>query len=162
MLTVAKIDKYDLVNNPGDNKPACTIWFSGCMMGCDGCHNPELQNHNVGVKHPWHSVYGCVSWIYQRAEVTTVVMTGGDPLDQDQEELEVLCRELYNSKYKIWIYTGREFDEVPQYMKDYAHTIKCGPYIQSLRTDGFPASSNQYIMRKIDGNWEKITLGGQV
>ena len=48
MLRIAKFDRYDLVNNPGDDKASSTSWFGGCSVKCKNCHNPELQAKDKG------------------------------------------------------------------------------------------------------------------
>ena len=47
-------------------------------------------------------------------------------------------------------------------IKDNLYTIKCGKYIEELRCDGFPSSTNQRIFRNIDGKWEQINIGGSI
>lgn len=162
MLTVAKIDRYDMVNNPGDDTASVTIWFSGCNFQCKGCHNPRLQDAGEGDEFTLGGLFAIVTSCLMKCKSKYVVLLGGEPLHQDQQELLLLCRLLDEAGYKVWLYTGYNLDEVPQAIIQHLYTIKCGQYIESLRQDGFPASSNQKVYRHIAGDLIDITnsIGG--
>ena len=49
------------------------------------------------------------------------------------------------------------WEDVPNEIKETLYTIKCGRYIDSLKQDGFPASSNQRVYRNIAGDLVDIT-----
>ena len=76
----AKIDRFDMVNNPGDGKPSMTIWFSGCSMGCPNYHNPRLQTSKTS---DWINVKTVVDDINSQCErfgISTIVLLGGELL----------------------------------------------------------------------------------
>ena len=160
MLSIAKFDRYDLANNPGDDKPAFTLWFSGCSMGCYNCQNPSLQSKERGESYEVKTVLFAICNECPKHNIDTVVLLGGEPLEQDLNDLVTLINKLKGYGYKVWLYTGWEFEDIPEPVKDGLHTIKCGRYIEELRCDGFPASTNQKVLRKIDNKWEEINLGG--
>ena len=89
--------------------------------------------------------------------VKYVVLLGGEPLQQDKEELLSLCRLLSEAGLKIWLYTGYELHDVDKDILKYVYTIKCGRYMAELQQDGFPASSNQKVYRSIAGDFVDIT-----
>lgn len=164
MLTVAKIDRYDIVNNICGDKPSLTIWFSGCSMHCDGCQNTTLWDRDNGVEYEVDGllidpiVNECKS-----LDIDTVVLLGGEPLEQDIADLLKLVTELKRNGLNIWLYTGKEFDEVPVVIKDYCSVIKTGKYIDALKKDGFPASSNQSVWVAEGRYWVKYdTIGGKI
>lgn len=159
MLNIAKFDRYDLLNNPGDDKPAFTIWFSGCSRNCTNCHNPELQSKDRGGEYDVKAVLFAICSECDKQGIDTIVLLGGEPLEQDFEDLNLLLNKLKMYEYKIWLYTGWEFEDIPESIKSKLYTIKCGPYVDELRYDGFPASTNQRLFRRNDdGEWNKITL----
>lgn len=162
MLTIAKFDRYDMVNNPGDPTASVTIWFSGCSFRCKNCYNRKLWDSKYGNEHHVELVVKIVKAASTKLGVKSVVLLGGEPLQQDRQELLLLCRLLHEAGLKIWLYTGYEFDEVDKDILKYIYTIKCGRYIDKLKQDGFPASSNQKVYRSIAGDFVDITkeIGG--
>ena len=61
MLTIAKFDRYDMINNPGDETASITIWFSGCNLRCKNCHNRKLWDAKHGHEHSAKAVAKIVS-----------------------------------------------------------------------------------------------------
>ena len=160
MLRIAKFDRYDLVNNPGDDKASFTLWFSGCSMGCKNCHNPTLQSDDKGGEYDTRTILFAIGRECEKQDINTVVLLGGEPLEQPYEDLFLLVSKLHIQGYKIWLYTGWEFEDIPEQIKNNLHTIKCGPYVDDLRCDGFPSSTNQRVFRKIDNVWQQINIHG--
>lgn len=158
MLTIAKFDRYDMVNNPGDSTASVTIWFTGCNFRCKNCHNRRLWNRNNGKQYSAKSVAHMVKITCNKVNADSVVLLGGEPLQQDRQELLFLCHSLHKAGLKVWLYTGYEFDEIDKDILKYLYTIKCGRYIDELKQDGFPASSNQRVYRMINGDWVDITV----
>lgn len=156
-MRVAKFDRYDMVNNPGDDTAAFTIWFSGCTLRCENCQNPALWNKDFGTSYSCIDIINMIKRLCPRLGVRSVVLLGGEPLQQDKEELLFLCTALKEDGYKIWLYTGYSIDEIPDYIKQTIYTVKCGRYIEDLRQEGFPASSNQRVYRLIAGDLVDIT-----
>jgi len=130
------------------NKPTIEIFISGCNDGkgrCKKCHNPQLWNFDVGDEindnfyknlKEKEDFYECIS------------LLGGCPLDQDRHDLLdflMRLRHLFPDKEK-WLFTGK--DEVPNWVKEYFDYIKIGKYDENLKTDGFPASSNQRVLKR--------------
>ena len=160
LLSIAKFDRYDFTNNPGDDKPSFTVWFSGCSMNCKGCHNTRLQSRDNGEKYDVSTVLFAICRECEKQDLDTVVLLGGEPLEQEIDDLAMLLNKLHTYGYKIWLYTGWEFEEIPSFIKNKLYTIKCGKYVEELSCDGFPASTNQRIFRKIDNEWKQINIGG--
>ena len=158
MLTIAKFDRYDMANNPGDATASITIWFSGCSLRCKNCHNRKLWDKEYGHKYYASAVAKIVRAECNKLNIKSVVLLGGEPLQQDKEELLSLCRLLKEAGLKIWLYTGYDFQDADDFgILEYIYTVKCGEYIERLKQDGFPASSNQRVYRRVDKYFEDIT-----
>ena len=158
MLTIAKFDRYDLVNTPMSDTAAFTIWFSGCHFRCKGCYNERLWYSDFGAK---FTVDDALIIILNQCEsqgLHHVVLLGGEPLDQDFVGICELLDRLYSYGIRIWLYTGYEFNEIPPPILQTLYTVKCGVYKEDLKCDGIPSSTNQKFYRKIDEKWNEITF----
>ena len=163
MLTIAKFDRYDMVNNPGDETASVTVWFSGCSFGCKNCYNKKLWNKEYGISYSVESVADIIMNECNKLHLKSIVLLGGEPLQQNRQELLSLCQLLYEADLKIWLYTGYDFQDADEFgILDYVYTVKCGEYIEQLRQDGFPASSNQRVYRRVGKYFKDITqeIGG--
>lgn len=161
-MRVAGFDRYDLHNTPGSDAPAFTLWFAGCSHKCRGCQNQELWDKNAGKE---YDVVELVSLIFdqtKKSKINTVVLLGGEPLEQDLYELAELCNILDGAGYKIWLYTGYDYTQVStKYSKIQRclEYIKCGKYDDTLlQPEGtFPITSNQELYHKSeDGVWTRV------
>lgn len=155
MLTIANFDRFDVVNNIGEDKPSFTIWFSGCTIRCDGCHNKQLWDKSSGNEMAVDDVVDIVVNECHKLNTDTVVLLGGEPLDQELRDLYQLCADIRLHGIRIWLYTGYNYDEIPIVIKECIDVIKCGRYIDGLKCDGFPPSTNQELWERIDGKWVK-------
>ena len=156
MLTIAKFDRFDIVNNIGEDKPSFTIWFSGCTIRCNGCHNKQLWDKSSGNEMAVDNVVDIIVRECHKLNTDTVVLLGGEPLDQELRDLYQLCADIHLHDIRIWLYTGYNYDEIPVVIKECVDVIKCGRYIDELKCDGFPSSTNQELWKRIDGNWVKV------
>ena len=115
------------------------IFLSGCKSPhCEGCHNPESWDFNKGK--PW------TEWIHQifsnvelfDGMVKRIFVLGGEPLDQDEDELKDMIAVLAGFTTKeLWLFTRYSLDEVPDYIKRDCDYIKTGPYIEQLRDNNY-------------------------
>lgn len=124
MLRVAGFDYLDMADTDGI---AMAIFFQGCGHHCKGCHNPELQVLGKGgtlyvedilVEHVVENMDG----------LDYLVLSGGDPLFQNHRELYTFMLRLKALGIEMWMYTGFDYDEVPDWCKQMCHCIKCGRY----------------------------------
>lgn len=135
------------------------IYVAGCSGSphCFGCHNPESWDFNKG------EIYNLQYWnklnnkiIDFQNLINNIMIFGGEPLDQNHNDLFNLLYNLYNAvKIPIWLFTRYDIEDVPQFVKDTCLYIKCGKYDKDRITEnniqfGIKlASSNQKIY-KID------------
>jgi len=133
------------IDVPG--KIAVAIYFAGCSLRCKDCQNQELWDKESGEKKSIHDV---IKQINEHPLAESVVFLGGEPTDQ-VEFLKELCKKIKN-KEKV-LYTGREFEALPQELLESLNMIICGPYRSELHVGGWPASSNQRVLTKKGNTW---------
>lgn len=130
------------------NKPSVEIYCSGCVGRCDGCHNRQLWDFKVGRPFSYSDLW----YMRERQDLFEVIgLLGGEPLDQNNIEFKAIINLLkctFPSK-EFWLFTRYEMDEVPDWCKIAFDYIKVGKYMQELYQDGFPASSNQKLLKKV-------------
>lgn len=160
MLSVAKFDRYDLVNTPGTDNPAFTLWFSGCSQKCDGCYNTRLWDKSAGRQYNSDTVVFTICKECERTDIKDVVLLGGEPMEQDSTDLINLLSKLKRNGFKIWMYTSWEFDDIPAVIKECLYTIKCGRYDQTKKCEGIPSSTNQKFYRNDGSGWAEISFKG--
>jgi len=132
-----------------DGKGICySIFFQGCKKRCDGCHNPEFQPFEGGLKYTIHEVMKPI--IDKRYWYESVAFIGGEPLDQPKALLKLL-QKVKELGLQRWLYTGYEAEEIPKEIYDLCSVIIAGEYIKELSTNGFPASSNQKVLYLEEG-----------
>jgi anaerobic ribonucleoside-triphosphate reductase activating protein len=132
------------------------IYVSGCHGKCVNCHNPELHDFNLGtpykawipkIKGRLKSFSELIDWVW---------VLGGEPLMQDIEELIDLLKELKSLNKPIMLFTGFDYDYVPKEIIALCDYIKCGAYVEELRTDdniqyGVPLASSSQKIYKLRG-----------
>jgi len=130
---------------------AAAIYFSGCSIRCKNCHNKDLWEKESGTLMTDEQV---VAKISKNNLAECVVFLGGEPTDQ-LDFLINLCKKIKNEVGKpIAMYTGREFEVLPDELLDYLFMVVCGPFRQDLKKEGWPASSNQRVFRKRGNTWK--------
>ena len=166
MLRILDITAPDINNGNGLR---VTIWFAGCTHKCKGCHNQWTWNYNQGtplfdgdIKDMLNAnITGEVldklhEWL-DKDYIEGLTLSGGDPLDQDDEALSKLIgflsfvKQTWPTK-NIWIYTGYTFEELSDKQKEvikYCDVLVDGPYKEELRDIAhtpFRGSTNQRII----------------
>ena len=114
------------------------IYVSGCKgPHCPGCHNPESWCFNQGNKYSKQFFNDKIKQKCTRNGelIKKIMVFGGEPLDQDKEELEQLLLDIKSLNLDLWLFTGHSFDTVPEFVKKYCDVIKCGKYIENLKSD---------------------------
>ena len=133
-----------------------TLWVSGCIHHCKGCHNPETWDFQSGRKFTdkdKDKLYEILSKPY----IQGITLSGGDPLCSYNDVLE-LIKEIKNKfpTKDIWLYSGFTFDFIKNKFSEilnYVDTIVDGKFIEELKDVSlkFRGSSNQNIWKK-NGN----------
>jgi anaerobic ribonucleoside-triphosphate reductase activating protein len=133
------------------NKIAVAIYFAGCTLRCKGCQNRELWDPASG---ELTSAQEILEKISRHPLAEYVVFLGGEPTDQ-MDFLVHLCQQIkQNTQLGVAIYSGREFEVLPESLLGNADLVVCGPFRQDLLVNKWPASSNQRVFVKEHGQWK--------
>lgn len=141
------------------------IFVSGCkhLNGCRGtCQNKEIWSFDEGVD--WNLLQlKLTDKILTNIDVIDMlVVTGGEPLDQDEVELLSFINFLKTFKLPICLFTSYKFNKVSKLIKENVDLIKCGAYDERFKADkdvGYftLATTNQNLYRKeLDNVWSCI------
>lgn len=130
-----------------------TLWVSGCIHHCKGCHNKETWDFNSGrvfTKEDKETLFKLLDKPY----IKGLTLSGGDPLCSYDDILSLVkeVKERYTDK-DIWLYSGFTLDEIKSNFKDileYVDVIVDGVFIEELKDVSlkFRGSSNQNIWIK--------------
>jgi anaerobic ribonucleoside-triphosphate reductase activating protein len=115
------------------------------------CFNPELWDKNGGEEISLGQLKVKLLKFFEWCD--NVVFQGGEPTDQESDLIE-LAKWAKRLGKNVWCYSGKDFEEISEEIKENCDVIKCGRYIDSLKTDmPFRGSSNQILYRKEKGEW---------
>lgn len=133
---------------------AFEIYISGCLAPhCHGCHNPELLDFGVGSC--WNvecrklllKIHGLPAFIH------AVWVLGGEPLDNDQDQLQDLLEGIKRVRPDLSIVLFTKYRIVPEWIWETVELVKVGMYDANLVSGGpfvshgIPlASSNQEVL----------------
>ena len=124
-----RIGGWDYLDLNSTDGIALTVYFQGCSRGCKGCHNPSLQPSIGDSK--YYTAFSLAQEIISKCdegEYDYVVLLGGEPLEQNHADLLILLTILTGYGIKVWLYTGWEYRNVPDWAKTYCYCIKAGAY----------------------------------
>ena len=138
--------KISRVNGPGKR---FTLWTQGCSKGCVDCFNTETWSNKNNIVLSTSEIFELI----KEEEIDGVTITGGDPLEQEEELLDllILINNLSLSKGVI-VFTGFTYDEIRENRTrekccDYIDVLIDGRYEKENRvSDCFKGSSNQNII----------------
>ncbi|MFC1842330.1 4Fe-4S cluster-binding domain-containing protein [Candidatus Dependentiae bacterium] len=134
------------------DKIATAIYFSGCSLRCKDCHNREIWEKESGTLMTDDELVKKISELNNLSEY--VVFLGGEPTDQ-LDFLVHMCKTVKQEINKpIAMYTGREFEILPDELLENICMVVCGPYRKDLHQEGWPASSNQRVFMKRGNEWK--------
>ena len=129
-----------LVDGPGVRT---VVFFQGCDLRCKGCQNPSTWEMKNGTEMTTDDLV-----VILKKEVITkkVTFSGGEPLMQVEALIDIVKK---LSDFDIAVYTGHEFDEVPQELLDNITYIKTGSFKEELKSTIKPyvGSANQEFRR---------------
>jgi anaerobic ribonucleoside-triphosphate reductase activating protein len=131
------------VNGPGNR---FVLWTQGCSKGCSECFNPETWSTNIYKELSPRQIFELI----KNFEVDGITISGGDPLEQERELLELLflLKEIKLPK-GIILFTGfsrNEIRENPLREKclEYIDVLIDGRYEEEYKTeDSLRGSLNQ-------------------
>jgi len=131
------------VNGPGNR---FVLWTQGCSKGCSECFNPETWSTNIYKELSPRQIFELV----KNFEVDGITISGGDPLEQEDELLELLM--LLSSmrlRKGIILFSGFTRAEISSNIirekcLSYIDVLIDGRYEKNLKVDfSLKGSSNQ-------------------
>jgi anaerobic ribonucleoside-triphosphate reductase activating protein len=127
----------------------CEIYLSGCSKKCLNCHNVELQSYLFGEQ---LNIEKLIIYLKEREKFFSIIsITGGEPLDQNASDFWLLIDSLKQNfpNKQYWLFTSYiKEDIVSKFILESFDYIKVGEYKEELKQEGFPASSNQKLLKK--------------
>jgi len=134
------------VNGPGLR---FVLWTQGCSKGCKNCFNPETWSFEKYKSLTPLEIFELI----KNSNVSGVTITGGDPLEQPEELLELLILlESLNLSNGIILFTGYTIDEINKdFLKrkslDYIDVLIDGRFEKDKRiSSSLRGSENQNII----------------
>ena len=143
------------------------VWTKGCSKHCNNCANPELWSSSGCRQTSVSDIAKIIENICKEDSVDGITFTGGDPLEQFNEmiELLVLIKPLIAD---ILVYTGFTFDEIKVYfseeeldkLESLTSVLIDGRYVDELNDSqsGLKGSTNQNIIFFASSVEEKYSL----
>lgn len=98
--------------------PEIFIRFQGCTLGCKFCDTPEAKNPNGGINMSIDKIMEKV----EELKCKRVVLTGGNPIEQNLDDLEELVIRLKNKKYFITL-EATGCDKISSHLQDIFNKI---------------------------------------
>jgi anaerobic ribonucleoside-triphosphate reductase activating protein len=138
-----------------------TLWVSGCIHHCNGCHNHQTWDFKHGIRFDGEQKQKLFD-VLNLSFIKGITLSGGDPLCSYDECFELVkeIKEQFPTK-DIWLYTGYTLDEIYKVNKSdilqYIDVLVDGKFDITQLDRGlvFRGSRNQII-------WEKDENGGFV
>lgn len=123
------------------------IWFQGCNLDCPNCCNLTLQKFEKNNLLTLNEVLKEILYAKQYLDIEGITLTGGEPTLQ-MNNLPALCREINKLDLGIILFTGQQFEKLPDYFLKEIDTIIDGPYNQKLKdtTRKYVGSTNQRVI----------------
>lgn len=147
-MNIIKITHFDTANGNGIRT---VVWVSGCNHHCEGCHNPNTWNPNIGVlfsdnhkKDIWESL--------SNPFIEGVTFSGGDPLyPSNRPDISLLVKDLKKDfpTKTIWVYTGYSWEEIKNLeLMKYVNVLVDGKFEKNLKDITLPycGSKNQRVI----------------
>jgi organic radical activating enzyme len=132
------------------------IYIAGCSGNphCSGCHNPESWDFNQGTLYDEKFRDEIKNKITEFDNmIDNIMIFGGEPLDQNKEDLLVFLKDMKKIKKTIWLFTRYQEFEVDKDFLKYIDYLKVGRYVDKLKVEKNEwfginlASSNQKILK---------------
>jgi len=148
-MQVNKILSYVRVLGPGSRM---VIWFQGCGKRCPGCIAPEMQSYDGGFSIDTELIRELLS---RQQHIDGVTLSGGEPFDQNGQELADLIECCNETTGDVLLYTGYSMEQLknrmsPDILGRILHAVSAlvtDPYVEALDDgrSGLMGSGNQQI-----------------
>ncbi|WP_303863784.1 anaerobic ribonucleoside-triphosphate reductase activating protein [Alkalibaculum bacchi] len=148
-IRVAGIVKESIVDGPGIRY---VIFAQGCKHNCPGCHNPRTHSFDEGYM---VDIDDIIKELSLNPLLDGITFSGGEPLEQGDEFLDLAKRIKVNSNLTIMIYTGYTYESILKSNKqawrellDLCDILVDGPFVEEEKDYRliFKGSKNQRII----------------
>ena len=110
-MRYASIRDMDIVNGVGI---ACSLFVQGCSHHCKNCFNQETWSFKGGKEFNEKEQEEFIKNA-NKSVVSSISILGGDPLQQDREDLYNFLKRLKEEVNKpIFLWTGYIYEEIPK------------------------------------------------
>lgn len=128
-----------------------TVFFSGCLHRCKGCHNPISHEFDNGRPFTEREQDDIIEYIKETPFISGVTLSGGDPMYSAEAVIpfaEKLKNELPN--INIWIYSGFLFEDImknkfQRRLLEFCDVLIDGPFVLEKKQHNlrYKGSTNQ-------------------
>ena len=107
ILNLHSVLRRSRANGPGVR---FVVWFQGCIRNCPGCFNPETHTHAPHVCISIDDI--CNQILAESASIEGVTISGGEPLEQPDGLVELVCAIRRVSDMSILLFSGYTLAEI--------------------------------------------------
>lgn len=156
-MNYASIIPCDSLNGIGFRT---VLFVTGCSHKCERCYNKSTWNPRNGQEFTESTLEYLITMV-NKPYINGLTISGGDPLYRSniKEVINICKRVKEETRKSIWIYTGYEFNDLPEdslELLDYVDVIIDGKYDYTKPTDKpFRGSDNQKMYRKFNNEWSE-------
>ncbi|EPL6455894.1 4Fe-4S single cluster domain-containing protein [Providencia rettgeri] len=119
------------------------IWFQGCSLRCKGCLSPDTWQ----VKDSHFTVVQLIDQVQEWLPYADgITISGGEPFEQPDALLTLLCEIKQRFKGNILVYSGYEWGVIED------SVAKMSPYIDALISEPFNVEMPQTLMLRGSDN----------
>lgn len=129
-----------------------SLFVQGCNFHCKGCFNKDTWNFKGGKE--WNKDTEDQFILFcKNPYINHISILGGEPLQQDNDLLNLLVRIKEEVGKPILLWTGYKFHNIPEDKKailKYVDEITDGQFVEELKDYKlkFKGSSNQNVYKK--------------
>ncbi|MHA1978381.1 MAG: 4Fe-4S single cluster domain-containing protein [Candidatus Hodarchaeales archaeon] len=145
-MRIASVIPVSEVNGPG---PHYTIWVQGCTLSCPECFNSNTHDKNLGREKKISHLLKDIRKYFLEKKIIGVTLSGGEPLQQINEVIELTSQIKAQTDLGIIILTGynvKELQQLPDFnsVTQNADLIIAGRFRENLKIQtGLRGSSNK-------------------
>ena len=108
-MKILKIYRETTADGPGFRY---SIYFSGCLHACAGCHNEESWGFENGSRVDRELIEKIIDEINSNPMLDGITLSGGDPMFSADKILPLLKELKQRTGKPVWCYTGFSIEEL--------------------------------------------------
>lgn len=123
-----------------------------CQHHCIGCHSPEYQEWMGGKPLVYETFMELLD--KYKGKASCICFFNGE---YNPEYLEFVTTIIHSKGFKAALYSGFDFEELPEGLADCFDFLKVGEYREELGGLGSRTTNQRMLRREADGSWTNIT-----